>query len=717
MENRKTHSRQNGTPTAAHPFQQIKKRNGRVSAFNPEKITRAIAMAGQATGEFSDPVASRLMIRVLNLSQLLFEAAIPEVEAIQDLVEEVLLASPYKKTAKAYILYRDQHARNREIARMADLELMDNYLRKQDWKVKENSNMAYSLQGLNNYVSSEISKTYWLNRIYTPEIRQSHNSGDLHIHDLGQLSVYCVGWDLQDLLREGFRGAPGKAASKPARRLSSALGQIVNFFYTLQGEAAGAQAFSSFDTLLAPFIRYGKMNYLQVRQALQEFVFNLNVPTRVGFQSPFTNLTLDLQPPKALAGEPVVIGGEYQDETYGEFQAEMNLFNQAFLDVLVEGDANGRVFTFPIPTYNITADFDWQAPELEKLWAVTGKYGIPYFANFVNSDMSPDDARSMCCRLRLDTRALEKRGGGLFGSAPLTGSIGVVTLNMPRIGYLAESESDFLNRLDHLLTIACSSLETKRKVIEAFTEQDLYPYSSFYLRKMHEKNGCYWFNHFSTIGVIGMNEACLNFLGVDIGSGAGVEFAGRVLDHMRKRLSEYQEKTGNFYNLEATPAESTAYRLARLDRDRYEDSHFANSSPGELCQEPFYTNSTQLPVNYSDDVFEVLDLQDDLQAKYTGGTVQHVFLGEAVSDPEAVKQFVRKVCEAYRLPYFTLSPTFSICPNHGYLSGKHESCPDCHSRTEIFSRVVGYLRPVTQWNDGKQAEFDLRCTYDLQETS
>ncbi len=712
MEELQTHSLQTTQHYTGNPLSRIKKRDGRVVSFDPNKITMAISRAGQVTGEFADAMARRLMIRVLNLSQTLFGEVTPEVEEIQDVVEEVLLASPYKKTAKAYILYRDQHARNRELARMADLELIDSYLDKLDWKVRENSNMAYSLQGLNNYISSEVSKTYWLNRIYTPEIRQAHSSGDLHIHDLGQLSVYCVGWDLQDLLREGFRGAPGKAESLPAKRLSSALGQIVNFFYTLQGEAAGAQAFSSFDTLLAPFIRYGNMSYIQIKQALQEFVFNVNVPTRVGFQSPFTNLTLDLQPPVGLAGEQVIIGGEYKKETYREFQHEMNMFNRAFLEVMVEGDAKGRVFTFPIPTYNITPDFDWQAPELEKLWEVTGKYGIPYFANFVNSDMSPDDARSMCCRLRLDTRALEKKGGGLFGSAPLTGSIGVVTLNLSRIGFLARTKEDFFSRLDHLMEIARASLDTKRKVIERFTEQNLYPYSSFYLRKMRERNGCYWFNHFSTIGIIGMNEAGLNFLEADIGSETGVAFAEEVLDHMRERLSEYQEASGDFFNLEATPAESTAYRLARLDKEKFPEIHCANKNGAE----PFYTNSTQLPVNYSDDVFEVLDLQDGLQARYTGGTVQHIFLGEAVSNPQAVKHFVRTVCEKYHLPYFTLSPTFSVCPSHGYLTGRHDECPQCGAETEIYSRVVGYLRPVSQWNDGKQAEFDLRSTYQLEKS-
>lgn len=692
-------------------FDRIRKRDGRVAPFDAEKITAAIAKAGKATGEFNGETARRLTIRVLSLAQTLHFDTEPTVEQIQDLVEDVLLTSPFKKTAKAYILYRDQHARIRQMVAKADLDLIDSYLERLDWKVQENSNMAYSLQGLNNYISSEVSKTYWLNKIYTPEIREAHDSGDFHIHDLGLLSVYCVGWDLQDLLQCGFKGAVGKAESRPAKHFRAALGQIVNFFYTLQGEAAGAQAFSNFDTLLAPFIRYDKLGYSEVKQALQEFVFNVNVPTRVGFQTPFTNVTLDLQPPSTLAGEAVIIGGQLQDTCYGDYQQEMNMFNQAFLEVLTEGDAKGRVFTFPIPTYNITKDFDWDAPGLEKLWEVTAKYGIPYFANFVNSDMSPDDARSMCCRLRLDLRTLDKRGGGLFGANPLTGSIGVVTMNMPRLGYLSASEEDFFERLDRLMLIARSSLETKRKVLEGFTDKNLYPYTRFYLRNMKEKAGRYWNNHFSTIGLVGLNEACVNLLGKDIGTPEGKEFAARVLDRMRDRLAEFQQETGNMYNLEATPAEGTSYRLARLDNQRYPDIVSANANCKECDAKPFYSNSSHLPVNYSNDIFQVLELQDDLQAKYTGGTVLHIFLGEAVTDPQAVKNFARKVCSQYRLPYFTLSPSFSVCPSHGYLLGEKDSCPHCGEETEIYSRVVGYLRPVKQWNEGKRAEFALRQRY------
>ncbi len=686
-------------------FDRIIKRDGRVVPFASSKITGAILKAGRATGEFGEVEARRLTIRVMTLAQNVFEQSLPSVEEIQDLVEEVLLASPFKRTAKAYILYRDQHARIREMIQKADMDLIEKYLERLDWKVKENSNMAYSLQGLNNYVSSEITKTYWLNKIYTPEVREAHLSGDLHIHDLGLLSVYCVGWDLQDLLLSGFRGAPGKAESSPAKHFRSALGQIVNFFYTLQGEAAGAQAFANFDTLLAPFVRYDNLSYREVKQALQEFVFNINVPTRVGFQTPFTNLTMDLEPPETLKDQHVVIGGEYRPETYSEFQEEMNIFNQAFLEVMAEGDARGRVFTFPIPTYNITEDFNWDNPGIERLWEVTAKYGIPYFANFVNSDMSPDDARSMCCRLRLDVRTLERRGGGLFGANPLTGSIGVVTLNMAAVGYRAGTEDDFLDQVERLMEIARTSLESKRKVLEQFAEQGLYPYTKFYLRNVKRRFDRYWSNHFSTIGLIGMNEGCLNFLGKDLSDPEAVEFTQKVLDFIRDRLVVFQEETGNLYNLEATPGEGTAYRLARIDQKRFPAIRVGNM---EATGTPFYTNSTQLPVNFSDDIIQVLELQEPLQSRYTGGTVLHVFLGEAAPDPESVRNFVKMVCHNYSLPYFTITPSFSICPEHGYLSGEKEICPDCGQNTEVYSRVVGYLRPVNQWNDGKRAEFTIR---------
>jgi ribonucleoside-triphosphate reductase len=694
-------------------FTQIRKRDGRVVKFDPEKITNAISKAGAATGEYETGTAKRLTIKVLALAEQLLGDRIPSVEEIQDIVEETLLQSPYRKTAKAYIIYRDQHARLREVVNKMEVDLVDQYLQKADWKINENSNMDYSLQGLNNYISSEVSKVYWLNEIYTPEIKKAHTDGDFHIHDLSLLSVYCVGWDLYDLLIEGFRGVTGKVESRPAKHLRSALGQVVYFFYTLQGEAAGAQAFSNFDTLLAPFIRYDKLSYQDVKQALQEFIFNINVPTRVGFQTPFTNVTLDVNVPKHYADRSVIIGGLPRKETYGEFQEELNLFNKAFLEVMAEGDAKGRVFTFPIPTYSITRDFDWDNPLMEGLWEMTAKYGVPYFSNFVNSDMSPEDARSMCCRLRIDNRELVKRGGGLFGSNPLTGSIGVVTLNMPRLGYLSKSEEEFFERLERLMYHAKESLEIKRKVLETFTDRNLYPYTKHYLRGIRERMGSYWKNHFSTIGLVGMNEACLNLMGRTIAEREGMDFAKRVLDFMNTKLLEYQAETGNNFNLEATPAEGTSFSLARIDKAKYPDIISANENGGP----PFYTNSTQLPVNYTDDIFEALDLQDEIQVKYTGGTVFHTFIGERIAEPEAAKVLVRKICETYHMPYFTLTPTFSVCPDHGYIRGEVEACPDCNTATDIYSRVVGYLRPVKQWNKGKQAEFGLRQTYHVNGTA
>ena len=694
-------------------FSQIRKRDGRVVKFDPEKITNAIAKAGAATGEYDSGTARRLTIKVLTLAEQLLGDRIPSVEEIQDIVEETLLQSPYRKTAKAYIIYRDQHARLREVINKMEVDLVDQYLQKADWKINENSNMDYSLQGLNNYISSEVSKVYWLNEIYTPEIKKAHTDGDFHIHDLSLLSVYCVGWDLYDLLIEGFRGVTGKVESRPAKHLRSALGQVVNFFYTLQGEAAGAQAFSNFDTLLAPFIRYDKLSYQEVKQALQEFIFNINVPTRVGFQTPFTNVTLDVNVPKHYADRNVIIGGVPRKETYGEFQEELNLFNKAFLEVMAEGDAKGRVFTFPIPTYSITKDFNWDNPLMDGLWEMTAKYGVPYFSNFVNSDMSPEDARSMCCRLRIDNRELVKRGGGLFGSNPLTGSIGVVTLNMPRLGYLAGSEAEFFERLEKLMYHAKESLEIKRKVLEAFTDRNLYPYTKHYLRGIRERMGSYWKNHFSTIGLVGMNEACLNLTGKTIADREGMDFAKRVLDFMNARLLEFQAETGNNFNLEATPAEGTSFSLARIDKEKYPDIISANENGGPA----FYTNSTQLPVNYTDDIFEALDLQDEIQVKYTGGTVFHTFIGERIAEPIAAKVLVRKICETYHMPYFTLTPTFSVCPDHGYIRGEIAACPDCNAATEIYSRVVGYLRPVKQWNKGKQAEFELRQTYHVNGTA
>lgn len=579
-----------------------------------------------------------------------------------------------------------------------NIALVDSYLKQLDWKVNENSNMSYSIQGLNNYIASEISKNYWLNKVYPAHIKTAHINGDIHIHDLNIISVYCVGWDLKDLLSEGFKGVKGKVESAPAKHFRTALGQIVNFMYTMQGEAAGAQAFSNFDTLLAPFIKYDQLSYSQVKQAIQEFVFNMNIPTRVGFQTPFTNITMDLTVPSYYAEQPVIIGGTLQDKTYKEFQAEMDMLNKAFFEVMMEGDNAGRVFTFPIPTYNITKDFDWDNENIKGLWEMTTKYGIPYFSNFINSDMSPEDARSMCCRLRIDNRELEYRGGGLFGSNPLTGSIGVVTINLPKIGSNAKSKNEFFEKLSQKMELAKESLEIKRKLLENLTEKNLYPYTKFYLRDIKSRFNQYWKNHFSTIGLIGMNEACLNLLQDDIGSFRGKQFALEVMNFMRKKITEYQKETGHNYNLEATPGEGTSYRLAQLDKEKY----------------PYYTNSTQLPVNYTDDIFEVLDHQDDLQTKYTGGTVVHIYAGERIENIETIKNLVRKICTNYHLPYFTFSPTFSTCPYHGYISGEHYTCPECGEECEVYSRIVGYIRPITQWNKGKKKEFSDRKTFEIE---
>lgn len=1030
-------------------IKKIRKRDGRIVDFDPNKITQAIWKAAQAVGGKDYERAKELSRQVVEILEKIQEEnpeKIITVEEIQDVVEKVLVENGHYKTAKAYILYRKQHE---EIRRVKDLfsnvEVVDNYLNQTDWRVRENSNMTYSLQGLNFHISSIITSQYWLNKIYPFEIREAHVNGDFHIHDLGILGAYCVGWDLRDLLMVGFKGVRGKIACKPAKHLRSALGQVINFFFTLQGEAAGAQALSNFDTYLAPFIRYDNLDYKQVKQALQEFVFNMNVPTRVGFQTPFTNITLDLEVPNFMKNEPVIIGGKPQKETYSDFQDEMDMFNKALAEVLSEGDAVGRVFTFPIPTYNITKDFDWDNDRHDPIWQMTAKYGIPYFANFINSDMKPEDVRSMCplggnekvlikstrgrglefssirniyegnsshneyeiysdgkfvkgkfnkfenqdmikvtlannhevvmstkhlnfvmrspdseveeltgeelregmylpyslnayqgnggnfdlgyfvgafagdgsldrdiavvfslnknekltvakkleeiaikyfganvtksengnllvlrinsraaaglckdfvegsgkekcyrarlfgmslefrkgvikghmdtnggnrnriytsskkmvetlnmlaatlgtttsiyvderegrfgkepnyavliyqlnrdnygdwwfkkgdklwvkiksieklgkanaycfevengepmftigttgilthnCHLRLDKRELKKRGGGLFGANPLTGSIGVVTINMPRLGFLSQDEEEFFERLDKLMTLAKNSLEIKRKVLERLTENGLYPYAKFYLRNIKKAFGEYWKNHFSTIGLVGMNEACLNLLGCTIGDPEGQKFALKVLDFMRERLEDFQQETGNIYNLEATPAEGTSYRLARIDKRMHPAIIVANEDAVRKGAEPYYTNSTHLPVYFTDDLFEALRLQDPLQVKYTGGTVFHIFIGESMPSPEAVKSLIKKICYNFQLPYFTITPTFSICPIHGYMFGKHEFCPKCkeegkETRCEVYSRIVGYLRPVDQWNDGKQEEFKQRKYYD-----
>ncbi|RLF28044.1 MAG: ribonucleoside triphosphate reductase [Thermoplasmata archaeon] len=699
-------------------IRKIIKRDGKIVDFNPVKITNAIWQAAQAVGGKDRKKAEELTDKVIEyLEKNIKRGEIPTVEQVQDAVEKILIEEGHAKTAKAYILYRKQHQDIREIGGLLkDIDVVDGYLSMMDWKVKENSNMSYSLQGLNVYATENIISHYWLNKIYPPEIGESHSKGFFHIHDLGTLGAYCVGWDLKDLLLLGFRGVPGKIESRPAKHFSTALMQIVNYLYTLQGEAAGAQALSNFDTLLAPFIRQDKLDYKAVKQEMQKFLFNMNVPTRVGFQSPFTNITLDLTVPNYLAEEPVIIGGELMDSNYSDYSDEIQMINQAFAEVMYEGDARGRPFTFPIPTYNITKDFKWDNNGLDPIWNMTAKYGIPYFSNFINSDMKPDDARSMCCRLRLDNRELRKRGGGLFGANPKTGSIGVVTINMPRIGYLAKDDDDFFERLDRLMVLAKQSLEIKREVIENLTTSGLHPYSRFYLQEIKKTFGEYWKNHFSTIGLIGMNDALLNFMNKSIGDKEGVQFAEKVLNYMRNRIADFQEETGNIYNLEATPAEGASYRLAKIDKAEYPDIKIYNqekySNNGGRNIEPYYTNSTQLPVGYTTDIFEALELQDPLQTKYTGGTVMHIFLGEQ-PDPESVKKLVQKVAENYSLPYYTITPTFSICPTHGYIPGEYQLCPTCKTECEVYSRVVGYLRPVGQWNRGKQQEFNDRKTFDL----
>src|SRR5574344_210439 len=699
--------------------QKVIKRDGVIVDFNAEKITDAIEKASNVTQEVDEVTTRRLTTNVIKIvndfvkeKQSNLEA--PTIEEIQDIVEKVLLSSDYKQTAKSYILYREQHNKMRDFTQNASVNIIDDYLKQLDWQVNENSNMGYSIQGLNNYLASAMSKNYWLNKIYPDEIKSAHQNGDIHIHDLNIISVYCVGWDLKDLLTEGFKGVKGKVESAPAKHFRTALGQMVNFLYTMQGESAGAQAFSNFDTLLAPFVKYDKLNYTQVKQALQEFVFNMNVPTRVGFQTPFSNITMDLNVPSYYKDQCVIIGGEMKDETYGDFQTEMDMINKAFFEVMMQGDNSGRVFTFPIPTYNITKDFNWDNENLDGLWEMSAKYGIPYFSNFINSDMNPEDARSMCCRLRIDNRELEYRGGGLFGSNPLTGSIGVVTINLPKIAYQSKSQEEFYRILDERMLLAKESLEIKRKLLEKLTEANLYPYTKFYLRDIKSRFGVYWKNHFSTIGLIGMNEACLNLFNKDIGTVEGKQFSLDVMDYMRKRIVEFQKETGNNYNLEATPAEGTSYRLAKLDKEKLADIKCANDDEYySQGAEPYYSNSTQLPVNYTDDIFEVLDHQDDLQTKYTGGTVVHIFAGERISDISTMKNLVKKVCENYHLPYFTFSPTFSVCPNHGYVKGEHSTCPDCGEECEVYSRIVGYIRPVSQWNKGKKAEFKNRKTFNV----
>lgn len=694
-------------------LRQIIKRDQSIAPFRKEKIVLAIFRAASSVGGNDFSKSEELADEVVKLAEFKYPNGIAEVEGIQDLVEKVLIENGHAKTAKAYILYREKRRASREANALigATIEMFTEYLNDRDWQINENANTQKSINGLNNYVREEFTKNYWLHEVYPEVVRQAHQNGDIHIHDLGFFGPYCAGWDLRLLLMNGFGGVPGKVESNPPKHFRSFLGQIINSTFTTQGETAGAQAWSSFDTYGAPFIRYDKLDYKAVKQALQEFIFNLNVPTRVGFQCPFSNLTFDIKPPVTLRDQNVIIGGQLQSETYGDFQEEMNLINMAFCDVMMEGDAKGRVFTFPIPTINVTRDFDWESPVVEKYMEITAKYGIPYFSNYVNSDLSPEDALSMCCRLRLDTKELRKRGGGLFGSNPLTGSIGVVTINLPRLAYLSKTESEFLTRLWSTIDVSKKSLEIKRKVIEDQTTKGLYPFSQHYLKDVKLKSGSYWFNHFNTIGLIGMNEAAQNLYGkeIDLTTQKGQAFAIRTLKYMRDVLKDIQEETGHYYNLEATPAEGTAYRLAKRDKDAFADIITSGTTI------PYYTNSSQLPVGYTSDIFETLELQDELQSLYTGGTVLHLYLGERIKDTQTTKRLLQKIFQKYRLPYVSITPTFSVCSEHGYISGEHFHCPTCQKPTEVYTRVVGYLRPVQNFNKGKKAEYYDRVKYVIEE--
>ncbi len=655
--------------SVAHLPTAVVKRDGRQARFNSQKITSAIQRAGRATGEFSDEEAQLLTAQVLKVLRHRYTTTAPEIEQIQDVVEQVLISSNHHRTARAYILYREQHGKlRRDSKSLVDVEAsMNEYLERLDWRVNANANQGYSLGGLILNTAGKVTANYWLNHVYPAEVGLMHREGDLHIHDLDMLAGYCAGWSLRTLLTEGFNGVPDKVEAAPPKRFSSALGQMVNFLGALQNEWAGAQAFSSFDTYLAPYVRREKLDYETVRQGIQEFIYNLNVPSRWGTQTPFTNLTFDWVCPEDLREQIPLIGGQEMPFSYGELQAEMDMLNRAYIEVMMAGDAKGRVFTFPIPTYNITEDFPWQSENAERLFGMTARYGLPYFQNFINSDMEPGQVRSMCCRLQLDLRELLKRGNGLFGSAEQTGSIGVVTINCARLGYLYKGdESALLERIDLLMDLARNSLEIKRKVIQRYMDGGLFPYTKRYLGTLR--------NHFSTIGVNGLNEMIRNFTGDahDISDDWGRAFALRLLTHVRERLLAYQDETGHMYNLEATPAEGTTYRFAKEDQKRFADILQAGTP-----EAPYYTNSSQLPVGLTDDPFEALLLQDELQSQYTGGTVLHLYMNERISDSKACSTLVRRVLERFRLPYITITPTFSICPQHGYLAGEHEFCPHC----------------------------------------
>jgi len=685
---------------------QVVKRDGKITEFEISKITNAITKAFEALEKQYHPsVIDMLALRVTAEYEPLIHDNKIAVETIQDCVEKVLSEAGYSDVAKAYILYRKQREKVRNVnsALLNYKDLVDNYLRINDWRVKENSTVTYSVGGLILSNSGAITANYWLSEIYDNEIAEAHRSAAIHIHDLSMLTGYCAGWSLKQLIQEGLGGVPGKITSSPASHLSTLCNQMVNFLGIMQNEWAGAQAFSSFDTYLAPFVRIDNLSQKEVKQCIQSFIYGVNTPSRWGTQAPFSNITLDWTCPKDLENLPAIIGGKEVDFTYGECQKEMDMVNKAFIEIMIEGDANGRGFQYPIPTYSITRDFDWSETENNRLlFEMTAKYGTPYFSNYINSDMEPSDVRSMCCRLRLDLRELRKKSGGFFGSGESTGSIGVVTINMPRLAYESADEKDFYHQLDRLMDISARSLKTKRTVITKLLEGGLYPYTKRYLGTFS--------NHFSTIGLVGMNEAALNakWLKKDLTHPEAQKFAQDVLNHMRERLSDYQEQYGDLYNLEATPAESTTYRFAKHDKEQYPDIITAN-----MNGTPYYTNSSHLPVGYSEDIFSALDVQDELQTLYTSGTVFHAFLGEKLPDWKAAANLVRKIAENYKLPYYTMSPTYSVCRDHGYLNGEQYTCPHCGRKTEVYSRITGYYRPVQNWNDGKAQEFKDRKVYDI----
>ena len=685
----------------------ILKRDGRKERFDIDKITNAIYKAANAVGGADMNMARNLALQVQTiLDKNSVANPIPKVEEIQDIVEKVLIENGHAKTAKAYILYRKDHERLRNAHNtLIDYkETIDKYLNVNDWRVKENSTVTYSIGGLILSTAGAVTANYWLSEIYDEEIANAHRNADLHLHDLSMLTGYCAGWSLKQLIQEGLGGVPGKICSSPAAHLSTLCNQMVNFLGIMQNEWAGAQAFSSFDTYLAPFVKVDNLTYKQVKQCIQSFIYGVNTPSRWGTQAPFTNITLDWTVPNDMAELPAIVGGKEMDFKYKDCAAEMAMVNKAFIEIMIEGDANGRGFQYPIPTYSITKDFDWSETENNKLlFEMTAKYGTPYFSNYINSDMEPSDVRSMCCRLRLDLRELRKKSGGFFGSGESTGSVGVVTLNIPRMAYLSNTEEEFFIRLEKLMNIAARSLKIKRNAITNYLEQGLYPYTKRYLGTFN--------NHFSTIGLVGMNEACLNakWLRKDLTSPEAQKWTKKVLNFMRSKLSDYQEQYGDLYNLEATPAESTAFRLASKDKARYPD--IITASKGD--ETPYYTNSSHLPVGYTEDIFKALDIQDELQTLYTSGTVFHAFLGQRISDWKACANLVRKIAENYKLPYYTMSPTYSVCANDGYLVGEQPICPHCGAKTEVYSRITGYYRPVQNWNDGKTEEYKHRKTYDL----